>query len=250
MDLFSSLFSPKQNENKPSSQLGYATELHNHLLPAIDDGVQSIEESMQVIGALYSFGIRKIISTPHIKFEVFNNTPAIIAAKLEEVKTALAARNIAIEIQAAAEYFLDEILLDKIKSNEALLTFGDKHILFETSHVDACPFLTEAVFNLKLQGYKPIFAHPERYQYGFFDFSILERIFDSGVLFQLNINSLNGYYGKEPQRQAKLLIERGMVDFVGTDAHGMRHIETLPKSIAMREYQNLLATGKILNNQL
>ncbi len=250
MELFSSLFNKKSSENKPTVALGYTTELHNHLLPSIDDGVGSIEESLQAIGSLASLGIKKIITTPHIKADIYNNTQEIIGTKLAELQSAVKKNNLEVTIEAAAEYYLDESFMRQVKGGKKLLSFGANYILFETSHVDESHFFIETVFELRMQGYKPIFAHPERYHYGFNNFSILERIYDTGVFFQLNINSLQGYYGKDQQKQAKILIEKGMVDFVGTDAHGMRHINILEKSIATKEYQKLMASGKIMNDKL
>lgn len=250
MNLFSALFPASQSGDSKSVQFGYSTEFHNHLLPGIDDGVDTVEESIEIIKKLYQGGIRKIITTPHIKTEIYNNTPEIILGKLAEVKAELKSRGIDIAFEAAAEYFIDETFLNKVKKEEPILTFGGKYLLMETSHSEASVLLTETVFQLKLQGYKPIFAHPERYQYAFHDFSLLERLYDSGLYFQLNINSIIGYYGKEPQRQAKLLIEKGMVDFVGSDTHGMAHVEMLQKSVATKEFQTLLAKGKLMNHLL
>jgi len=245
-----SLFHKKTRDNNATPSLGYHVEFHNHLLPGIDDGVGSIEESLGVIRALANLGIKKIITTPHIKADIFNNTPEIIEAKTNELNLALLDNNIDVSVLGAAEYYLDESFVGKIKTNRPLLSFGDQYILFETSHVEASPFFIEVVFLLRLQGYKPIFAHPERYQYAFSDFSILENLYNTGVFFQLNINSLSGYYGKSQQSQAKLLIEKGMIDFVGTDAHGMRHIDILAKSIETKSYHFLLDAGKIMNNTL
>ncbi len=248
MGLFSKIFGEK-NESESTLSLGYTTELHNHLIPTIDDGVKTFDESLEVINALCQLGIKRIITTPHIKSDIFPNTEEKIISAAEEFKMQLAQHS-KIQLEASAEYFLDEKFVQKIQSEKKLLSFGEGHILFETSHVFQSPFFGEVVFLLKSQGYVPIFAHPERYQYTFADFSMLEKMYESGVYFQMNINSLGGYYGKEPQKNAERLVESGMVDFVGTDAHGMRHITILEKSIQTKSYQKLLASDRILNDTI
>jgi tyrosine-protein phosphatase YwqE len=241
---------------KPKSEVdtkpiyGFKIDFHSHLLPNIDDGCKTFEESEEIIKYFLDVGVNSFITTPHIKADVYNNDEKIIFSKLKELKQYLAQKNIVIEISAAAEYFLDFVFFEKIKDNTPLLTFSNKYILFETSHSIPTPLFDEAVYNLKLNGYKPILAHPERYSYTYDDFSMLENMYHKGVYFQLNINSLVGYYGSIAQKRAELLIDKGMIDFVGSDCHNIRQLHFYTQALKSKYYHKLLDSGKILNDKL
>ena len=109
------------------------TDIHSHLLAGLDDGVRSCEEALAIVRTFQELGYRKLITTPHVIHDFYRNTPILIRQGLEELKVFLAERNITFEIQAAAEYYLDEALSAKIEGREELLTFGDRYLLFETN---------------------------------------------------------------------------------------------------------------------
>jgi len=225
-------------------------DMHSHLLPGIDDGSQNMEESIQMIQGFVDKGYRKLITTPHVMADFYRNTPEIILGKLEEVRAELAKRQIDIEIDAAAEYYLDEGLIYKLENQEKILTFGDNYVLFETSYMSASQQLDTAIFLMQSRGYKPVLAHPERYTYLFGNFEMLQRIYDKGVLLQVNINSLTGYYSKPSKDLAEELVEKGMVAFVGSDCHKDKHLEVLDDARQTRAYHTLLTQGKLKNNEL
>jgi len=207
-------------------------DMHSHLIPGIDDGSKSMEESLELIKRLSSYGLQKIITTPHVMSEYYKNTPEIISMGLEDLRKAVKAEGISIEIEAAAEYYIDEILLEKIKDGKSLLTFGEKYILVETGFINKPQMLLETMFQLEMSGYKPILAHPERYQYLPADKGLLEDLVDRNILFQVNLLSLTGFYGKPVKDFAESLLERDLVKFLGTDCHNVRYLdmlETLPK---------------------
>jgi len=207
-------------------------DMHSHLIPGIDDGSKSMEESMGLIKRLSGYGLRKIITTPHIMSEYYKNTPEIIQMGLEDLRKAVKAEGINLEIEAAAEYYMDEILLEKIKGGEKLLTFGENHILVETGFINRPQMLLETIFQLEMAGYKPILAHPERYQYLLADKALLEDLVDRRILFQINLLSLTGFYSKPVKDFAESLLERDLVKFFGTDCHNERYLDmldTLPK---------------------
>lgn len=207
-------------------------DMHSHLIPGIDDGSKSMEESLELIQRLASYGLRKIITTPHIMSEYYKNSPEIISMGLEDLRKAVKAEGISIEIEAAAEYYMDEILLEKIKGGEKLLTFGENYILVETGFINKPQMLLETIFQLEMSGYKPILAHSERYQYLLADKGLLEDLVDRKILFQINLLSLTGFYSKPVKDFAESLLERDLVRFFGTDCHNVRYLdmlETLPK---------------------
>lgn len=208
-------------------------DMHSHLIPGIDDGAKTMEESLQLIQRLSDYGLRKIITTPHIMSEYYRNTPEIIKMGLEDVRRAIKKEGIPIEIEAAAEYYMDEIFLEKIKDGEDILTFGDKYILVETGFINKPQMLLEIIFQLEMAGYRPVLAHPERYQYLIGDKGLLQDLIDRRILFQVNLLSLTGFYSRPVKDFGEMLVETGLVRFFGTDCHNPRYLdmmETLPKS--------------------
>ncbi|MBX9851280.1 MAG: capsular biosynthesis protein [Cytophagaceae bacterium] len=223
--------------------------MHSHVLPGIDDGAGNLDDSLQIIEEFIALGYKKIITTPHIMGDFFKNTPEIINSKLAELRAVLQKQKIEFEVEAAAEYYLDEWFMSHIQKEKPLLTFGDRYVLFETSYINESAYLTEAVFHLRSMEYRPVLAHPERYTYLYQDFKKFKEIYDKGVLFQVNLNSFSGYYSEGAKKFAIKLLENNMIDFAGSDCHGARHMQALKKTRQTKEYQKLLAS-KILNNTL
>src|SRR4051812_44781584 len=138
-------------------------DMHSHLLPALDDGLKTMDETIHFIQQLYSMGYKKFICTPHIISDIHPNSPNTILPRLEEVRKALKEQNIPVQIEAAAEYMVDIDFENSIKDGNQLLTVGDKNILIEMSYVAASPNIEQVIFELNMKGLKPIIAHPERY---------------------------------------------------------------------------------------
>ena len=243
--MIGSLFKKKKNFKGLLS----TTDLHSHLLPGIDDGVQSIEESLDVIKGFINLGFRKLVTTPHIMHDFYKNDGEIILDKLAEVRHALVEAALEIEIEAAAEYYLDEYFIDLINSDSKLLTFGDNYVLFELSFMSKPLTLKEAVFSMQTKGYKPVLAHAERYLYYHDSIKDLEELSNNGVLLQLNLLSLSGYYSKSVKKMAIKLIEQKMISFIGSDCHNANQligIAEVLNSAAM----NPLKEQFFLNNSL
>ena len=224
-------------------------DIHSHLLPGLDDGVASLGESLEIIRSFQAMGIKKIVTTPHIMSDHYPNTPLQVNNALTQVQEALEKEGIGVELEAAAEYFLDEEFLRKIKDKETLLTFGDGYLLFETSFLNQPVFLKEVVFQMNLNGYKPVLAHPERYLYLQSNLSLIEELGDMNVHFQLNLLSLSGYYSKSVKKVSKILIEQGKIDFIGSDCHNILQFNSLKRSINTR-FSEKLAKLNLLNDQL
>nr|WP_276497700.1 CpsB/CapC family capsule biosynthesis tyrosine phosphatase [Pontibacter litorisediminis] len=229
------------------SELG--VDMHSHILPGIDDGSDSLEQSLELVRGMKELGYRKLIMTPHVMSDFYKNTPEIIREKLQLLRQAVKEAGIAMELDCAAEYYLDEGLLDKLENDEELLTFGEKYLLFETSFLNEPLNLREAIFRMRSKGYQPVLAHPERYTYFYGKFEELVALREHGVLFQPNLNSLVGYYSPGAKDVAERLIEQGYVDFLGTDTHGMKHITTLQKVLSTKHIVKALALP-LRNRQL
>ncbi len=217
-------------------------DLHSHLLAGIDDGVQTEAQALEIIEQFLSYGFQKIITTPHILWDFYKNTPEIIHKKLEKLRLFLQENQIHIPIEAAAEYYLDEHFLQMLQKNEKLLSFGEKnYLLFETGLLNISAFWEEAVFLMKANGYQPILAHPERYIYIQNNFNFLEKMLNLGVLLQINILSLVGYYSVEVQKTAEKIIDARLPHFLASDCHHLRQaqsLQNLVQSFFFKKIQN------------
>lgn len=218
----------------------FKTDIHSHLLPGIDDGVKTLEEAEQIIRLFMETGFTKAITTPHIMNDYYRNTPSGISDKATELRDHLKKKNISFEIQFAAEYYFDETLMELLASGAQMLTFGDKYLLFETNTFADPAMLDDFIFQLKVKGFKPVMAHPERYQYLENNFSRLEDLLDRGVLFQVNALSLTGFYSKPIQRSANLLVERKLVHFLGSDCHTVHHASLLKLGVNHKYFKKAL----------
>lgn len=224
--------------------------MHSHLLPGIDDGATDLEDSMQIILHLKELGYHRFITTPHIFWDMYRNTPDIIREKLAIVKEELIRRQIPVEIEAAAEYYCDEHFEKEIEA-QTLLTFGTKkYVLFEISFAQENVNLGRAIFNMRLAGYTPILAHPERYEFWHGDFRKYESMLDKDVHLQLNINSLTGQYGPDTRRISERLIDRGMITFLGSDCHHMGHVQLMNTARTHPYFKKLIDSGNLLNAEL
>jgi tyrosine-protein phosphatase YwqE len=243
-DFFKKLLNKPQRDRET-----LLVDIHSHLIPGIDDGSRTMYESIELIEAFKEMGYKKLITTPHIMQHRYRNSSEIILEKLEYLKDALLDHEIDIEIEAASEYYLDEYFRALIKKKE-ILTFNDNYVLFEISYSRAPNNLWEIIFELETSGYRPVLAHPERYLFMHDDFEAYEALKEHGVLFQLNINSLAGQYSKSIQKMAQKLVDRGMVDFLGSDVHELSQTETLAKMLQSDRLQKVFEKNTILNNTL
>lgn len=202
------------------------TDMHSHILPGLDDGASNMEEALGYCRALVSAGFQKAIFTPHIMMGVYPNQPQEIAQVAERLSDELRWANIALETSFAAEYMVDESLVERLQKNEPILEMQGGYVLIEMSYAAPSPYLESVVFQLQLQNKKPILAHPERYLYDHHT-DHFERLKDMGCALQLNLLSLTDYYGPPVRKKALSLLKLGAYDFLGTDLHHLRHQEAL-----------------------
>jgi protein-tyrosine phosphatase len=229
------------------------TDMHSHLLPGLDDGAETVEHSIELLRALQALGYRKLVMTPHIMGDFYKNTPEGIRSALAAMQYAAVEADLTeVELHCAAEYYLDEWFGKRLDRGDELLTFGGdkRYLLFETSYINEPFNLSETIFRLQSMGYKPVLAHPERYTYFYGRFDDLKKVRDNGVLLQLNLNSLAGYYSSGAKRMAEKLIDARMVDMVGTDAHNIKHTSTLRDKTLSTSYMRKLLDLPLLNPTL
>lgn len=237
-------------KNKPTASANaLLTDIHSHLIPGIDDGAQTLDDSLYLIKQFKELGYTKLITTPHVMSDTYRNTPTIILDGLAKLNTSLKENQIDITIEAAAEYYLDENLMSMLNNNEPLLTFGKKYLLFETNFLNEPFNLKEFIFLAATRGYKPVLAHPERYMYLQSALDKSEDLINRGVLFQINISSITGHYSKAVQTTANKLIDKGWVHFLGSDCHHAKHAEQVQLARKAKYFQKAL-TLPLLNNSL
>ncbi len=226
-------------------------DMHSHLLPGLDDGLKTLDQTISFMQQLQAMGYQKFICTPHILSDMHPNTPETILPKLDLVRNELAKQSINIQVEAAAEYMIDLEFEQLIESGKQLLSFGpNNYVLIEMSYMAESPNFEKVIFNLQMKGLKPIFAHPERYTYFHGKFSQYERLIDLGCVLQVNLLSLSGYYGKEVKKAAELLFKKNMVSFLGTDMHHDKHLSMLKELAVKKDFLSLVSKAELLNKTL
>ncbi|HIM93920.1 MAG TPA: hypothetical protein EYM49_02625, partial [Campylobacterales bacterium] len=185
-----------------SKKLLSSVDLHSHLIPGIDDGAKDLETSLLLIKELKALGYKKLITTPHIS-DMFPNSSRTILEGYRILKEELSKQNIQIELEIGAEYYADEQFEILLESND-ILSFGkERYLLFELSYFTPPQDIDNLIYDIKLKGYTPVLAHPERYLYWHLDFNKYRELKEMGTLFQINLNSTVGYYNKDIQHIAE-----------------------------------------------
>jgi protein-tyrosine phosphatase len=245
-----SLFKKKQPTGPVSGVFAFlGTDIHNHLLPGIDDGSPEAVQSIQYIRQLMNLGFSQFICTPHILPGVHNNTPETIQQAHQKLSTTLSQHEINVPLSAAAEYMLDTEMFPAIKER-SLLTLKDNYVLIEMSYMDEPPNLDELLFELLIMDYKPILAHPERYICYHDRPDKLEQLRDRGCLLQANLLSFSGYYGKDVKHTAHWLLKNKLLDLAGTDFHHDRHLAALQSMSTDQKLITQLETYGFRNREL
>lgn len=219
------------------------TDWHSHLLPAVDDGVESLEESLEILDLYEKAGIAEVWLTPHIMEDV-PNIPAMLCQAFDGLRKAY---NGSITLHLAAENMLDGLFAERFDAG-ALLPIGKdaKTLLVETSYFNPPVRLGETLNKIKSAGYFPLLAHPERYNY-IEDLSSYRRLKEQGVMFQLNLLSVLGYYGPVVQDKAETMLGKGMYDRVGTDLHRRAQFDILTTAKVSRKVHFQLS--ELMQNQ-
>lgn len=242
-----SIFKKKVYPKTDLSALG--CDMHSHLLPGIDDGSPDPETSNRLIHGLADLGYKKLITTPHIMWDLYKNDTHTISTAYKTLQHA--PDKLPVPLHTAAEYYLDDYFDQLLVNDTPFFTLKGKWILVEFSFVTAPVNLKQTLFNLQINGYQPVLAHPERYLYFGDDKKKYDELHDAGCFFQMNLLSLAGYYGKGVQELGEYLIKKKYVDLLGTDLHHDRHLQALQSSPLINDLvKYLLDGGKILNPSL
>ena len=223
-------------KKKTPEKLWYQTDMHCHVIPGIDDGSQSVEESVELISRMKEWGLSRILATPHVTAGTFENTPQTINPALDSLKEGLHKAGIDIDIDYSSEYRIDELLMKHIERG-SLWPFPNDQLLIENSFLGEPPTIKELIFELQLKGIRPIMAHPERFSYYFETPGRIKDLHNAGAKMQVNILSLAGGYGSRQKKLAEAMIQEGLVDFLGTDLHNEKHAEIIEDYLSSSDYR-------------
>jgi tyrosine-protein phosphatase YwqE len=221
-------------------------DIHSHLIPGIDDGAQTFEQTKRLVKALQGFGVSQFITTPHTMFHVWDNSKESILSSKDQTTFELEKNGIRVPFRAASEYLMDDQFV-KLFQKEELLTLKDNYVLVEMSYLNAPMQLYDILFDLQVAGYIPVLAHPERYIFYHNNFDEYVKLKQVGCLFQLNLLSVVGYYGGPITKITEQLLQKGMYDFVGSDVHHDKHITFFDEKVKLKDVTALKEV--ISNNQ-
>ncbi len=225
-----SFFSRKNKIDSAYRFSNLVQDIHSHILPGLDDGSPDIETSLELIKALADAGISQLICTPHIIADIYRNTPEKINAALEILKIACSQNGLHTNISAAGEYMLDDHFMELLRLKQPLLRLSKNYILTELSYATLPGNLEQIAFEININDYLPLMAHPERYFYYHNNYNAYYRLKELGFFLQVNLLSLTGHYGKNVMKAAQFLFKNDLVDFVGSDIHHIGHIKILTES--------------------
>ena len=234
-----SFFTKKTLPSFPFHQL--KTDVHSHLIPGIDDGSPDPETSIVLLKGMIDLGYENLTATPHVMEDMWRNNTETITNGFAVLKKAMGEAGINNEVRMAAEYLVDGNFTRLLEEKSELLTIQDNKVLIEISFIEPPRNLKETIFEMLMQGYHPVFAHPERYNYYYKRLDELKSIRDAGCIFQSNILSFSGYYGPAAQQCAEWMAEKGMVDLLGSDLHHERHLD------ALRQLKLTKALAKVMD---
>lgn len=220
--------------------------MHSHFLPGIDDGLANVTRSISLIQKLNAIGVTKIHFTPHIFKELYPNSSDTINFALKSVKQALSEAKMSVGVGAETEYMIDENYV----LNKDLMCLPNRHLLIEMSYLSETANIEKTIFDHQMKGYTVILAHPERYVFYHQDPSRFSRFKDMGVLFELNLLSVAGYYGKEVKKMADHLLIGKMYDLAGTDLHHDKHLDALTRATQSGFLYEKLGSHHFKNEEL
>ncbi len=213
-------------------------DLHCHCIPGIDDGARSIAESTEILGGLQSLGFSRVITTPHMRPGMFDNTAAMLCSAFELFREQLPGNADLPTVDLSCEHFFDDVVFRALMDGKGVPYPGGRSVLLEFYANDFPLTIDHRLADLRRRGYLPVIAHPERYEPLWKSPEILERLLDVGCVALLDTGALVGRYGKKSQRCAKDLLDRGLYRAACSDAHRMHDVQATADGIdwITREY--------------
>ena len=216
-------------------------DIHNHLLPSIDDGSKDIAMSSKMLEGYLELGFTSVIPTPHVYQELYPNTPETVKDAFGVLSEHCLKEDSVSISTYGAEYMVDEVFMKNLESGIPALLLHKKYILLEINFFGATTMLESTCFQLQQKGIGPILAHPERFHL-IENVAAYKELKNKGFYFQLNALSLLGHYGPEVKQKAEKLLQAGLYDLVATDAHQPHHLKVL-QTLRLSKKQGLMWEG-------
>jgi tyrosine-protein phosphatase YwqE len=239
------IFSKSRIIDQDFSAIG--TDLHCHVLPGMDDGSASLDESLRMIRGMAEAGFRRIIATPHVNSALYPNTREQILGQVAHLQEVVDQENIPVTLEGSGEYHLDFDFLRKLETGEVIPFGKEKYLLVELPFMKPGFAYADILSGIHSHGYKPVLAHPERYGWLMGNMRLYRELKEREILFQINLNSISGLYGFPAKIAARQLIDAGMIDFAGSDAHHEGHVLALSNVLKQRYFVKLLESNNLLN---
>lgn len=194
-------------------------DIHNHILPGVDDGAKSLAEALAMARIAERDGIQVVVTTPH-HFPA-EGGPVVQQARtrVAELQANVQGQGLSLALETGQEIMAAPEVPQRLQEGDAVPLAGTRYLLVEPPFTSYPPYVEEVLFQLQLRGYAPILAHPERCAGIQENPEIVERLVERGVLMQVNTGSLLGHYGLESEKTARALLERNLVHVLATDAH-------------------------------
>jgi protein-tyrosine phosphatase len=201
-------------------------DIHTHTLPGVDDGSQSLKESLEILKGLEELGFDTVFCTPHQKQFLINppmdSVKFVFKALKEEIEFPL-------KIHLGVENFSDQQFFDRLNRKKVPTLGKSSYVLFEFSPLNPVPNIEEIIFQLNLEGYSPIIAHVERYEW-----LSIEKIkkLKNSVQFQVNLSSFIKEINSERKRKRSIkLLDSGLIDYLATDIHTLALLPYIKRSL-------------------
>ena len=211
---------------KPQSLFEGLCDMHNHLLPGIDDGSKDLSMSIKMLESYHKLGFKSVIPTPHIYQDLYPNTPKSISDSFKQLREVKSLENVPSLDFYGAEYMVDETFMKNLEIGVPSLILCSRYLLLEINFFGGTQLLDKACFQLLQKKTTPILAHPERYML-IDKLDQFKDLKEKGFYFQLNALSLMGHYGRQVKQKAEMILNAGLYDFVATDAHHNENLEKL-----------------------
>lgn len=220
-------------------------DIHSHIIPAIDDGSHSFEETYQMLKEAEQAGFTDVIATSHYIENYYETDTQQRQKSVDEINNKLKENNINIKVHCGSEIYVSQNMVDFIKNKKASSLANTKYVLFELPMNNNIMYLDDIIFEIQSAGFIPIIAHPERYSYVQDNPKMLVELINKGVLFQANFGSIIGKYGNTAKKTLKKLLQYNMIHFFGADAHRSNSIYTNIDT-AITELRKIISEEKLI----
>ena len=223
-----------------------ACDMHSHLLPGVDDGFPTVEKTLEGLAFMERLGFKKLKMTPHFMKDNPQNTRETIELRFKTFPQE-AGESLGVELTLGGEYMLDSCFMQRFEEGFLTLDKDNTMVLCETSYMMIDPKAKDMIYQIMLKGYQPVIAHPERYMYA--SMPLYERWKQKDYLFQLNLLSLAGAYGKPAMVKAHQMLKEGMYDYVGSDLHRVENVGQMIAAIRLSTKEKDQLSQLLENNK-